>query len=218
MFRTGWTAALGHQVKKRSKMLRGTDEEKMQAREIDRNIKRQMRANVRKIHAKTTIETGTRSPRENIRSLKFLLWKTHQTPSIDADDFTHHFAPQQRQSPTVDVIQFELPSNFSSYMTQSLQTDMNGKSASPNVVHNEMLQIQPKIVAQALTAILRKVGELGYIPSQLTEGTLVPVFKKGDREVIGNYRPIMILSHIRKAITGAIGLWLRDCYTPHRDQ
>ena len=46
-----------------------------------------------------------------------------------------------------------------------------------------------------------KIFTFGYFPSDWTEGYIVPLFKKGDRNCTENYMGITILSTIGKLFT-----------------
>lgn len=61
-----------------------------------------------------------------------------------------------------------------------------------------------KLVARELSYVLatliNNIFSTGIFPSLLKQGKVVPVFKKGDRNALGNYRPITILPFFSKLI------------------
>lgn len=56
------------------------------------------------------------------------------------------------------------------------------------------------IISQLLSLIINKLFSAGVFPSCLKVGKIVPVFKKGDKTSVQNYRPICILPFFGKVI------------------
>lgn len=56
------------------------------------------------------------------------------------------------------------------------------------------------IIAHPFSAIINTIFKSGVFPSQLKQSKIVPIYKKGDRTSINNYRPIAILSFFSKVI------------------
>lgn len=52
-----------------------------------------------------------------------------------------------------------------------------------------------------LHQLFNKLFELGYFPEKWSEGFIVPLFKKGDVNMVENYREITLLSTIGKLFT-----------------
>lgn len=75
-----------------------------------------------------------------------------------------------------------------------------------------MLQLAPELSTAAISAIWTKAGDLGYVPNILRSGIVVPLFKKGDAADPRNYRPITLLSVLRKSISKSIGLIFIQSY------
>lgn len=61
-----------------------------------------------------------------------------------------------------------------------------------------------KLVARELSGVLaslvNKIFKSGVFPTKLKQGKIVPVFKKGERYLLSNYRPITILPFFSKLI------------------
>lgn len=55
-------------------------------------------------------------------------------------------------------------------------------------------------ISHVLAHIINTIFKSGVFPSELKRGKIVPVFKKGDRNVLSNYRPITILPFFSKLI------------------
>ena len=49
--------------------------------------------------------------------------------------------------------------------------------------------------------LFNKIYETGYFPEQWTEGHIIPIFKKGDKNEASNYQGITLLSIISKLFT-----------------
>lgn len=71
-------------------------------------------------------------------------------------------------------------------------------------VHVEMLQSEADVWARFLTCWWGTVGRLAFFPNFWSESTLSPIFKKGDQSNPENYRPVSVLSHVRKKINATI--------------
>lgn len=62
------------------------------------------------------------------------------------------------------------------------------------------LKLVAHCVSVPLSIIINKIFALGIFPSFLKRAKIIPVFKKGDKHLISNYRPISILSSLSKVI------------------
>ncbi|MCG8047978.1 MAG: reverse transcriptase family protein, partial [Candidatus Thiodiazotropha endolucinida] len=52
-----------------------------------------------------------------------------------------------------------------------------------------------------IQSLFNKIFELGYFPEQWSEGLIIPILKKGDKEEVSNYRGITLLSTLGKLFT-----------------
>ena len=64
----------------------------------------------------------------------------------------------------------------------------NGASAGPDLILNEFLKRGTNGLLQYLLNLYNKLFEIGYFPENWSEGYIVPIFKKGDKEEASNYR------------------------------
>jgi len=64
-------------------------------------------------------------------------------------------------------------------------------------------------MAKFLTQLWKLCGRLGATPKVWDKITLFPIYKKGDRDRPNNYRPISLMSHVRKIIEKAVDSQLR---------
>jgi hypothetical protein len=56
------------------------------------------------------------------------------------------------------------------------------------------------------------LGRIGIFPERLKYTTIVPVYKKGDKNIVTNYRPISILTSLNKIFEKVMyGCWILLC-------
>lgn len=77
----------------------------------------------------------------------------------------------------------------------------NGKSAGPDLFLNEFLKNGTNILITYIHTLFNKIFETGYFPETWVEGHIIPIFKKGDKTVVSNYRGITLLSVAGKLFT-----------------
>ena len=72
------------------------------------------------------------------------------------------------------------------------------KSTRRNEIHAKHIKMSGSVVAPVLTNIFTACISTGYFPKVLKTAEVVPIFKKGERELCSNYRPISILNPFAK--------------------
>ena len=60
------------------------------------------------------------------------------------------------------------------------------------------------IISSTLATIINLCVTQGYFPVQLKKGCIMPMFKKGEKSQISNYRPVCSLSPLSKIIEKVI--------------
>ncbi|KAK3085705.1 hypothetical protein FSP39_007566 [Pinctada imbricata] len=75
-----------------------------------------------------------------------------------------------------------------------------GKSAGPDGFHPRVLKEIANEIALPLSIIFRKSIESGRLPCQWKLGQVTPIFKKGDRNTPGNYRPVSVTAVLCKVM------------------
>lgn len=78
------------------------------------------------------------------------------------------------------------------------------KAPGIDVVHNEMVKLEPDLMAVTLVEMWKLVGRSRTYPASLARGLLTPIYKKGEIEQPQNYLPVCMLSHVRKIVEVAI--------------
>ena len=67
-------------------------------------------------------------------------------------------------------------------------------------ISTKVLRVEAPDAAQPLTKYFNKSIVLGQFPSEWKAARVIPVFKKGQRTMLDNYRPISILPVVSKLI------------------
>ena len=101
----------------------------------------------------------------------------------------------------------KLPSNFMLYTDNRLSTvtfsqDDIGKiihNLNPNKVHGHnisirMLKICGSSIYEPLELIFKEALSTGLFPLNWKKGNIVPIHKKGDKQILKKYRPVSLLS------------------------
>ena len=72
------------------------------------------------------------------------------------------------------------------------------KAPGPDNIHLRVLMEVAEQVSEILTDILKSSLESGQVPEDWRVTNVTPLFKKGSREELGNYRPVSLTSVVRK--------------------
>ena len=88
------------------------------------------------------------------------------------------------------------------------------KAAVPDEIPPSMLKALADELCTPLSIIFNKSLDEGVVPADWRTAHIIPVFKKGSRSKVGNYRPISLTSVIGKVLEKLI----RDHITEHLDK
>ena len=76
----------------------------------------------------------------------------------------------------------------------------SGKASGPNSIPTDILQLLIHDISKPLTQIFNLSFKTGVHPDLLKTARVIPVFKKGSRLLVSNYRPISLLSNLNKIL------------------
>src|SRR5271156_6507117 len=79
-----------------------------------------------------------------------------------------------------------------------------GKAAGSSGIVAEMLKAGGQLVAEKLWKFFRRVWDEVEVPKDWESGIVLPLFKKGDRMDLDNYRGIMLMDVVGKVFSGIL--------------
>ena len=71
--------------------------------------------------------------------------------------------------------------------------DVN-KAIGPDLIPSIILKRCADVLAPGLASIFNKSLKTGYLPSDWRDANITPIFKKGDKHLAENYRPVSLTS------------------------
>ncbi|KAB0799383.1 hypothetical protein PPYR_07263 [Photinus pyralis] len=83
---------------------------------------------------------------------------------------------------------------------QAVKKLNNSHSTSDDHISNFLLKKIITTIIKPVVHIINLSFSTGIFPSELKKATVVPLFKKGDPNTLGNYRPISLLSALSKVL------------------
>lgn len=222
-YRRVWNRELDTLAKDRSRLYRcakrsGKTEDWERHEELHKKIKRKVRAERMKQRAlvEKMAEEGTEGEHleRAITIARQLVGKGKRTKlnDIRPQDFTKRMSTNESEGHIPDREKFEVTEDFIYLIEKAIRRAPTGKAEGSDEVFTESLNIYPVLSSRVLAAVYQKCSDLDYTPSSWRTATLVPLFKKGEKTDVRNYRPIALLSHTRKTIEAAIAMEIRGSY------
>ena len=72
------------------------------------------------------------------------------------------------------------------------------------------------IIIKPLTLIINQILDTGVFPANLKIAKIIPIFKKDDRTVFNNYRPISLLPIMSKVVETVIADQMNEFFVKHK--
>ena len=91
-------------------------------------------------------------------------------------------------------------------VAEALSIAKNNKAQGVDGITNELLKNGGDAIQASLVGLFNKIVELEKIPSEWNMGIIVPIFKKGDRKDLNNYRGISLTSCVSKIFNRVIAM------------
>ena len=138
----------------------------------------------------------------------------HQTELFN-EYFSHQFSGQSKYD-----LDFDCSGNsfvdlyFEIYDIYQILRNLNpSKAAGPDGIHGKVLKYCARSLAYPLSILFNLSYVIGSIPPDWKLALVVPVFKKGDKKSVENYRPISLTSLVMKAFERCIKkVLLESCH------
>ena len=92
------------------------------------------------------------------------------------------------------------PPNYQE-VTQVIEKLKAHKTAHPDNIQAELIKRGGIVLKRRIHMLIAKIWEEENLPSEWTEGIICPIYKKGDRMLCSNYRPITLLNVTYKIFT-----------------
>jgi hypothetical protein len=169
---------------------------------------------------------------ENSNNKSSTIWKIvkslngvhyHETvPHLTADRFQQFFgesvkhipetfSDENDNSPMIYLKKF-ITSNKNSFFLRPTTPQVHSlilQLANSNTkdiydISSKVLKISIDFISYPLHIIINSCFEEGYFPEQLKKSKIVPIYKKGNKEEVQNYRPIAIVPALSKIFELAI--------------
>ena len=119
-------------------------------------------------------------------------------------NFTEYVHTTEEKGFHPDMKQFTVNEDMIEDVKQAITQAPTGKAVGPDEIFVEVLQLFPEIMAKLICDIWAKCGKLVYVLREWRQGILVPIYKRGEKSNPKSYRPITLLSHVRKVIETGI--------------
>jgi hypothetical protein len=145
---------------------------------------------------------------EEIKIGSYLVLTT-ENPTLIANHFNDFFISVGSESNQTPVIEnytdettlnnttFELK-NITMHELEKAITDLKDKKASKDHIPCRLFKISPTNVKLKLIELFNNSISEGIFPNILKETTVTPIFKKNDKQLVENYRPISVSSPFSK--------------------
>jgi hypothetical protein len=140
---------------------------------------------------------------------KFFVSQT-QNESSDDSGFDINQTLATGASPSFDSITIDTGKIYDTL--KSLKVD---KACGPDGIGNKILNTCANNLVEPLQLIFQRSYNAGCFPSQWKKVNVIPIFKKNDKSLLSNYRPIALLSCVSKVVERQVYNELYDFCQQH---
>ena len=113
-----------------------------------------------------------------------------------------------------------IPTEYSFNVLQDVRDVLQNlnvsKSCGPDLISPRLLREGADILDKPLSTVFNRSIDKCYIPSQWKDGNVTPIYKKDEKSLPSNYRPITFLSLVGKTIERCIQKRLYNYTVTHR--
>ena len=85
-------------------------------------------------------------------------------------------------------------------ISETIKNLPNKNSCGCDGINTNLLKIIEPAITKPLTILINQVLHVGVFPDKLNIAKVIPIYKKGDKRIFGNYRPISLLPTISKVL------------------
>lgn len=227
------TPALRNSIKERNRLERLARKWPLTYGEMYRKFRNKLTSTLRAAKNKfykDNLKVTQGDPKLHWRSINSLLGKNSQSAnqhielnplcSDIANEFNDHFLTNNTSESihNKDYLQYlNNPLLFSMYLppTNNLEILNHLRSITTNTpgyddIPPKILSHSSTLISTPLTYIINLTLKTGIFPSKLKTAKVIPIYKKGSRSDINNYRPISILSAFSKIFEKIISIRLKN--------
>ena len=90
------------------------------------------------------------------------------------------------------------------------------KSSGPDGIGNSILKLLAPLITTPLTDIINSSIRTGNFPSEWKKANILPVYKSGEKDVVGNYRPIALTNTLSRVLEKCVSLQI-TAYTQEQN-
>ena len=128
------------------------------------------------------------------------------TPDEDTLDFNERYVQGE-----FNIIFEELNDNISANeIYRAIKQLKTNKSGGPDKLINEFFIHGKHVLVPVLCNLFNKIFENGHFPEEWSEGYIIPLHKKGNRDEVENYRGITLLSVLGKLFSRVLNNRLHE--------